>query len=268
MIDKKQLKVYSIKIADLILRTVAECENIAKELCKIEKIKFRDKNNHVRKVVNFNEYIEGIDQKYNLQQKLVSFQFENKAQNTFSFKHQPFEKVKKKIDGKERNVWNWYFAYNKIKHDRINNYKEANVENLINALAALFLLNVYYKNQIFYSEEDGGLQGILNQIQSFSDVFEIDYTLKDVKLDDFKKFNNTFFNPGKYFKIIHPFSVYIIEFDKEIKTNKDKGADILDKLESSILIADANGNLIKKHKNYEFSDNKTKCSIVAYLNKV
>lgn len=35
-IDKRQLKTYSIKIADLILRTVSECENISKELCKRE----------------------------------------------------------------------------------------------------------------------------------------------------------------------------------------------------------------------------------------
>lgn len=38
--DKKQLNVYSIKISDLLLRTVSEIENIAKELCKKENIKF------------------------------------------------------------------------------------------------------------------------------------------------------------------------------------------------------------------------------------
>ncbi|WP_026887578.1 hypothetical protein [Clostridium beijerinckii] len=42
-IDRKQLKTYSIKIADLILRTVAECENIASVICKNEKIKFTEK---------------------------------------------------------------------------------------------------------------------------------------------------------------------------------------------------------------------------------
>lgn len=32
--DKKQLTVYSTKIADMLLRTVSEIENISKELCK------------------------------------------------------------------------------------------------------------------------------------------------------------------------------------------------------------------------------------------
>ena len=49
--DKKQLKTYSIKISELLLRTVSEIENISKELCKREKIKFYDKNKHIRKVV-------------------------------------------------------------------------------------------------------------------------------------------------------------------------------------------------------------------------
>lgn len=35
-LDRKQLKTYSITIADLILRTAAECENIASALCKRE----------------------------------------------------------------------------------------------------------------------------------------------------------------------------------------------------------------------------------------
>ena len=60
-IDKKQLKVYSIKIADLILRTVSECENIASVICKNESIKFRDKKGHIRKSVYFNFYARGLN---------------------------------------------------------------------------------------------------------------------------------------------------------------------------------------------------------------
>lgn len=59
--DKKQLKTYSIKISELLLRTVSEIENISKELCKREKIKFYDKNKHIRKVVYFNDYFEKLE---------------------------------------------------------------------------------------------------------------------------------------------------------------------------------------------------------------
>lgn len=48
----------------------------------------------------------------------------------------------------------WKQAYQAVKHDRINNLKLGKVGNLINAMAALFILNVYYRDAKFYTEED------------------------------------------------------------------------------------------------------------------
>ena len=75
--DKKQLKTYSIKISELLLRTVSEIENISKELCKREKIKFYDKNKHIRKVVYFNDYFEKLEDLFLLSKKYVSFDLDN-----------------------------------------------------------------------------------------------------------------------------------------------------------------------------------------------
>lgn len=37
----------------------------------------------------------------------------------------------------------WWYAYNKIKHDRNNHYPKANLKNVINALAALYITSFY-----------------------------------------------------------------------------------------------------------------------------
>lgn len=46
----------------------------------------------------------------------------------------------------------WKQAYQAIKHDRTNNLKVATVENLLNALGALYILNQYYKEESFWSD--------------------------------------------------------------------------------------------------------------------
>lgn len=267
-IDKNQLKTYSIKIADLILRASAECENIASELCKKEGIKFVDSKGHIRKVVNFNEYIEALNKIYNLQRKNVNPVYENISNNAFDIKLTPFVKRKIKVNGKEKEVIPWYNAYNKIKHDRIKNYKKANMENLILTLSALFLLNIYYKDKTFYVNDSYDVNKVIQQIEGFSDVFFVDYTLK-VEEDNYNKFKtDTFFDPFSYFKIGLPMSVYVIEADKEIKTGSDECADLIDKLESCVKIKQSDGTYIKKYENYQLIDHKTICNVVASVNKI
>ena len=87
--DKKQLKTYSIKISELLLRTVSEIENISKELCKREKIKFYDKNKHIRKVVYFNDYFEKLEHIFLLSKKYVSFDLDNCNENIFELNSHP-----------------------------------------------------------------------------------------------------------------------------------------------------------------------------------
>lgn len=88
--DKKQLKVYSIKISDLLLRTVSEIENISKELCKKEGIKFYDKKKHIRQYVKFHEYIDKLEECYLLSKKIVDFNLDNADSNIYDSKLTPF----------------------------------------------------------------------------------------------------------------------------------------------------------------------------------
>ena len=49
-------------------------------------------------------------------------------------------------------VLDWWNAYNKGKHERneLLNYEKANLKNVLNALAGLFLLEIYYYNRRYY----------------------------------------------------------------------------------------------------------------------
>lgn len=48
-----------------------------------------------------------------------------------------------------REVDGWWTIYNALKHDRLDNYHRANLDNAIKSLAALFLLLVRYKEEEF-----------------------------------------------------------------------------------------------------------------------
>lgn len=269
--DKKQLNVYSIKISDLLLRTVSEIENISKELCKKENIKFYDKKRHIRKFVNFNEYIDKLEEKYLLSKKLVDFKLDNANKNIYDSKLTPFFKDKE-IKGKSTKIFSWYFAYNKIKHDRIKFFKHANLNNLIHALAALFLLNIYYLDKVFYNILAYDSDSIIKQIQDFSSVFEVDYTiyLSTEKEKIYLQFQNSnkIFNPINYLKSAIPYSTYIIYRDIEIKTDENIGADFLDELTAILVKYNPQTNQYEKvYNNYQITDHKTKCALVAKLNK-
>ena len=253
--DKKQLSVYSIKVADLILRSVSECENIIKELCKREGIKFYDKNHHVKKVIYFQEYFEKLDVLYNLSDKFVSVCLDNCALDTFDEKLVPFRK--------DIEVKNGASIRNRVKH-----FKQVNINNLVLSLAALFLLNVYYRNQKFYSVDNHDIEPIEAEIKGFSNVFEVDFAMdvsEMVTKDD--TYKDTFFHPLTYWQVTRTSSTYILYYDKQIKTDADEALDRMDKLESSVYIRAEDGTLKKKHDSYKFTDHTTNCALVALLNK-
>lgn len=272
--DRKQKSTYSTKIADMLLRTVSEIENLSKELCKKENIKFLDKKNHVRKTVYFNEYFIRLENVYGLSNKLVNLILENCNKNIIDAKLRPFQKdMNIKNKDNEYKIWKWYFAYNKIKHDRVKNFRQANLENLLNSLAALFLLNVYYMDKIFY-RDDNDIDKIIEQIESFSTVFVIDYTLDVNKYSenkdlDLSTFDNSFFNPVSFFEIARKYSVYTIYRNYKIKTDSDYGKDFLEKLESSVNIKNLEtGEMKRKYENFNFSNTMTECALVAKINKL
>lgn len=269
-LDKKNLAIFSIKIADLILRTVSECENIARAICQKEKIKFKDKSGKIRKLVYFYEYIEELDKIFGLNQWLVNLKYANSSEDIFDWKNMPFKKDRKtKIGKKEFEDWCWYDAYNSIKHNRVKYFKKANLENLIFALEALFLLNIIYNDKIFYQEHCVDYGEILQEIENFSDVFGIDVAVKTDKYEKvFVEDDNSFFYPIGFMKIAKDYSVYLVEHDVLLKTSADSCKDLVAKLDSCAVYLKEDGSTIPAFEQKKVEDNKTKCAVVARVNRI
>ena len=126
-----------MKIAEMLIRISVEVESIAKELYFQNGGDKPDDN----KLFFDTDCLNYLNEKWFLSKKkiqVVSGQFyfdsdENKILIPLNKAH---------IRGKEK----WIKAYQGIKHNRRNSLKNANLKNLIHALAGLFLLNLYYKN--------------------------------------------------------------------------------------------------------------------------
>ncbi|MEE0977608.1 MAG: hypothetical protein UH543_07680 [Bacteroidales bacterium] len=138
-IDDKQKSTYSTRIANLLVSTVAEIETISKEL-------YWNNGGSKKK----NPYFDGdclkyLNNQWNITEKKVCLYCNQIYLEEEKRLLMPLKNAEKfKEEGSE-----WKQAYNAVKHDRANNLKQGNIENFINALAALFILNVYYKNQTF-----------------------------------------------------------------------------------------------------------------------
>ncbi|MFU8786893.1 MAG: hypothetical protein ACNA7U_06535 [Candidatus Izemoplasmataceae bacterium] len=111
--------------------------------------------------VVFKVMLQHIDSNYEGQNIQDHFNFIMSNQRDL-FSKEPKEEFSNNIV-KPFEVWNtnttyipltWWKSYNKVKHNRtgidagIENYKLANLENTINALAALFILNLYLCKKI------------------------------------------------------------------------------------------------------------------------
>ena len=263
-INRSQLKTYSVKIADLILRTVSECENLAVELCKKEKIKFKNKNGRIRTSVYFPEYIEALNDKYNLKQKYVGFDYQNSDKNVYDFKLTPFRKKEIKSNKTIKENWSWYHAYNKMKHDRNKFFKLANLDNLINAMAALFLLNNYLLDKTFYSKDVFDRDIIMKEIWEMSDVFKLEIAPDVVQPEDLEL---EFPNPFEFAKMALPYSTYLMKFDEYCETDSDKGKYFGDIMKSAMYYEDESGEMIPAHPDLKLKRYETKCAVVVVLNK-
>lgn len=120
------LKTNSIELTRLLLSSCSEIDVLFKEICS----ELADD----RKAENINDYQEIIKEKL---PELIN----EKVNIGFNFTEiQPF------AAWNEDTTPNWWRMHNKVKHERSKYYKEANLDNALNAVSALFLtVNYYYK---------------------------------------------------------------------------------------------------------------------------
>jgi len=124
--EETNFKTYSIQLAHLLLGISSEVDVVSKALCK--EIDFYSEAGTIK------DYRKEITNKYfGITQEQVHMPLYN-----LNFK--PWEMWRKDINPA------WWNAYNNIKHNRSQHYHEANLENVLNALAGLLVMILFLKN--------------------------------------------------------------------------------------------------------------------------
>ena len=143
-----QTRVYSMHIADLIIRCAVEIEAIAKELYSSlgGNVSPVDAHGNARDLYFDTDCLDLLEQSWNIGKKQIAvssinFHFTDKKNRVLT----PLHKANKRGTSGSK----WKQAYQAVKHDRRNSLKKGNIENLLNALGALFILNVYYRDESF-----------------------------------------------------------------------------------------------------------------------
>jgi hypothetical protein len=146
-IDDAQLGVYSSRITDLILRAAAEIESLSKELykstggTKTGEFKFDD------------VAIQHLKNKWLLDQKTVVISSPHCFQSNRVLT--PFVKNEARTSSATgKRTYSWNNAYQNLKHNRAQSLTFGSVKYLFDIMAALYLLNVYYRNETIPLEKD------------------------------------------------------------------------------------------------------------------
>jgi len=141
-IDDDQLNVYSIRIAELLLRTCVEVESLSKELY------FQEGGTKTNDNGLFfdTDCIQLLVDKWLINKKKLiishyNFHFTIESNRIIA----PLNKCNKRGSSSSK----WLQAYQAVKHNRVKSLKSANFKNLLNALGALYILNLYFKNEDF-----------------------------------------------------------------------------------------------------------------------
>lgn len=139
-VDDSQLDVYSMKIAELLIRTVVEIESLAKNLYFAnggskpdDKDLYFDTDCMAHLVEIWN-----IDKKVVLVSSPNIFLTED-ANLILTPLHKSNKRGSSSAD--------WCKAYQAVKHNRVKELKRGNLKFFLRALAALYLLNLYFKDE-------------------------------------------------------------------------------------------------------------------------
>lgn len=142
-----QLRVYSMQIADLIMRVAAEIEALSKELYKDNHgPDIFDENGKKRNLFFDTDCIKYLNNKRGICNREImvscSIFYFTTTENRII---QPLKRAN--YNGNKSAVWNR--AHQAVKHDRRNNLMKGNIGNLIKSLGALYILNIYYRDDKF-----------------------------------------------------------------------------------------------------------------------
>lgn len=139
-----QLETFSPHIADLIIRACIEIEAISKELY----FDFGGEKQRGDTNLFFDEdCLKLVDEMCQTHKKIVLI-----VSPLFSLTKEKNKIFKPLKDAHKRKGTNWERAYQALKHDRYSSIHYGTIKNLIHALGALYLLNIYYKDIKLHSK--------------------------------------------------------------------------------------------------------------------
>lgn len=141
-----QMDVYSSEIADLIIRIGAEVEAISKAIYR------RDVDAQMPDDTKFDDVaIKYFINRWKLDQKVAILSHPNCFCSDRLFF--PFIKDTERT-GKKRKTFSWNNAYQNLRHNREAAFHFANIRFLLSGMAALYILNIYYRDETIELEED------------------------------------------------------------------------------------------------------------------
>ena len=159
---------YSIHISDLLVRTAVEIEAISKHLYELNGGNMNpiDDHGNPRSLFFDSDCIQYLDLRWGMTKKVVNvvasnFYFEKKENRIL----RPLKGCNKQGQGR------WKKAYQAVKHDRVKSLCSGNIGNLIRAMAALYLLNIYNSNDDKICDLETGTTEIDTRLGS--DVFSV-----------------------------------------------------------------------------------------------
>jgi hypothetical protein len=165
-IDDMQMDVYSTRIMDLILRAAAEIESLSKELYRA------NGGTKDGAVIKYDEdAIKLLNNRWQLEHKKVIIS----AAQCFQSNRVLMPFVKNEVrtaSSTGKLTYSWNNAYQNLKHDRGNSMKFGSVRYLFDILAALFVLNIYHRNEVVNLGKDQ--KGIAFPLNMGSSLFSIE----------------------------------------------------------------------------------------------
>lgn len=192
---------YSVKIGDLLVRCCTEIEALIQELTKgkEEEIK-KTPTVDSERPITIGCRLKHLHNIWNLNKKVIivsclSMYFQKDENKSFF----PFNYEKYSFD-------DYYSAYNAIKHSRSDQtiYK-GNIRHLLKAIASLFLLNIYFKDEPIFL----GKNSSTNSVPIGSELFAVEI-VNTARTDYDGSIKITL---GKFKKIVS--AVYLIKTTKE-----------------------------------------------------
>ena len=139
---------FSNEFAKIIMSAAAECENVLKDLCKLIDSSLTPRNIADIYPILFSSYPKFGDIEVGIPRyKLILKPWEDWTSTN-------------------RPDW-WSKGYNKIKHERTQNFDKANLQNVILSLAGLFTAILYY-----HHKETGGIEIDYGRLPALFDITE------------------------------------------------------------------------------------------------